>query len=335
MAYNLDAIRTYVNNPKTYTNSLYRRDPETYLGVPIYQAFMQSYGREPTQNEFMMYAPTVKTLGHAGAMAEIAKAYQAEQNTPDAINKRNQEKYSQEAPKHYESINQLIKSNLGREATQEEREHFGKEIASGSTDAYQLQQFLQQQPEYVTKQNEAFRSGLSATMSANDQRYFQEKILPAIEQSYAKQGRSFDSSSFKNAATQSAQQQNTQRENFLTNLTAQQYGNVQQNAYNDYARMVANQQALSNSQINSQYAGIQNNLNRLNEISDYQTQMNAYNQYLSKYGKRNNGIGQLIGGILGAGIGGFASKSPQGAMAGYSIGSGLGGAGQSVYEGGY
>lgn len=292
------------------------------------QDFAKMFGRNPTQSELMMLAPSYMSgdpnlTNSAQGQGAIAQYFQSLANSPTNINKQNQDKYLSEAPKYYDSINQLFESTLGRKANQDELDHFGKEIASGSADTYQLQQFLQQQPEYQTKQNEAFRNSLSDTMSANDKRYFQEQILPAIQQSYAKQGRSFDSSAFQNAATQSAQQQNTARENFLTNLTAQQYSGVQERAYNDYAAQVANQQALTNSGINAQYTGIQNTQNRLNQITDYNTQQNAYNQYLAKYGKRSSLMGGLQGAMSGAMTGGMVG-GPWGAVAGAIGGGALG-----------
>ena len=332
--FDIARIKEYVDNPGLYTNYLYKTEPNTFLGVPIYQQFMNSYGRAPTQDEFAIYAPQVQALGHSGAMAEIAKAKLSEDNSPENINKRNQEKYLKEAPQHFDSLKQLFQTKLGRDATQEELSHFGSALASGATDSYGLSQFLEQQPEFAEGKDKAMREGLRGELAANDKRQFSEQILPGIQEAYAKQGRSFDSSGFQNAATQSAQAQNTQREGFLSNLTASQYGNRQQNAYNDYANRIANQQNMANSNVMAQYQGVQNTINRANSISDFQIQQDSYNRYLSKYGKRNNGIGGAIGGVAGGAIGAYFG-GPAGATAGYQMGSGLGQAGQNMYGGSY
>lgn len=302
------------------------------LSQQAWAAYQNIYGRAPTNDElaqatqaFASADPNKSNIQQG--MAFVAQAHQATENTPDKLYAQQQAQYKQQAPQQYGAVNQMFQSQLGRAASQDELDHFGSLLASGTTDPYQLQQFLQQQPEYQTKQNDQMRQGLSKQMASNDQRQFSEQILPGIQQAYAKQGRSFDSSGFQNAATQSAQAQNTQREGFLNNLSAQQYGGVQDRAYQDYANQVANQQNLTNSGIQAQYAGVQGVQNRGNQIGDYNTQASAYNDYLAKYGKRNNGLGGLIGSVAGAGIGGYF-----GGTAGAQLGSSLGNAGGTAIQ---
>jgi len=295
----------------------------------VFDAFQNAFGRGPTQDELNEALPAFSTDNQphvtnvAGGNAYVSQLHSTQENTPDKIAQKQQTQYLAEAPKHYDAVNQVFQSQLGRTATQDELDHFGSQIASGSLDPYQLQQFVQQQPEYQTTQNKNFQNGLATQLQGYDQNYFNTNVLPSIQEAYAKQGRSFDSSAFQNAATNSAQQQNVSRENFLANLSAQQYGNVQSNAYNDYANQVRNQQNLTNAGIQAQYAGVQNNLNRSNQLMDYQMQSDAYNNYLSKYGKRNNGLGGLIGGGLGAAVGGYFGGTA-GAGLGYQLGSGTG-----------
>lgn len=294
------------------------------LAQQAWAAYQNIYGRAPSNDElaqatqaFASGDPNKSNMQQG--MAFVAQAHQATENTPDKLYAQQQAGYKQNAPQHYDSINQLFQSQLGRAASQDELDHFGSLLASGTTDPYQLQQFLQQQPEYQNKQNEQMRTGLSGQMASNDRRQFQEQILPGIQQNFAKQGRSFDSSAFANSAAQAAQQQNTQREGFLNNLTAQQYGGVQDRAYQDYANQVSQQQNMMNSGIQAQYAGIQNVQNRGNMIGDYNTQASAYNDYLARYGKRNNGLGGLLGGLAGAGVGGYLGGT-KGAELGWGIG---------------
>jgi hypothetical protein len=304
----------------------------------VVDAYQNTFGRLPTQDELNQAFPAFDDSTGGGLSrgnSFVSQIHQNEQNTPDKLYANEQQKYLQQAPQHYDSVNQIFQSNLGRQATQDELNHFGSLLASGTTDPYQLQQFLQQQPEYQTAQNQKFTSGLSDTLAGYDKQYFQNQILPSIQEAYAKQGRSFDSSGFQNAATQSAQQQNTQRQQYLAGLSAQQYGGVQDRAYQDYANMVANQQGLTNAGINAQYQGIQNSISRSNEISDYNTQQNLYNQYLAKYGKRNNGVGGLIGGLVGMAGGAYFGKSPQAAGTGFQMGSAFGQAGQNMAGGSY
>ncbi len=316
-----DRVDFYITHPGSYTDLTYKLDPQAYTAVPIYRAFQNTYGRAPTANEYAMYG-NVQTSG-GNVESEIAAAKAAEDNSPTNIAKREQEKQLAEAPKHYDAVNSLFQSTLGRAATQDELSHFGSLLSSGTTDQYQLSQWLQQQPEYQTTQNNKFTAGLSDKLAGYDKQYFSNSILPSIQEQFAKQGRSFDSSAFANSATQSAEQQNTQRQQYLAQLSAQQYGGVQDRAYNDYAAQVQNQNNLTNSGIQAQYAATQANLGRVQNINDYSMQQNAYNNYLAKYGKRSNGLGGLIGTVGGALLGGFL---PGGSIAGAQLGSSLGGA---------
>lgn len=297
------------------------------------QEFLKLFGRNPTQSELASlsgaYAGDPNIANTAQGNQAVAQYFQNFSNNPTQINKQNQDKYLQEAPQHFDAVTQQFQNLYGRAPTQDELNHFGGLLASGTTDAYGLQQFLQQQPEYQNTQNANFQNKLSGQLAGYDQSYFQNQILPSIQEAYAKQGRSFDSSAFQAAATNAGQQQNVQRQQYLAGLSAQQYGGVQQNAYNDYANAVANQQNLTNSGIQAQYSGVQNMQNRLNNITDFNTQSNLYNQYLSRYGKRNNGLGGVVGGVVGGGIGAYLG-GPAGAQVGYQMGSGLGTAAQNM-----
>lgn len=293
-----------------------------------YNAFVKFFGREPSDAELAQATAAYQSgdpnrPNTSQGDAFVAQMSEADKNTPDKLYAKQQAEYLKESPKHYDSIKNLFKSRLGRDPDQKELDHFGSLLASGTTDAYSLDQFLQQQPEYQTAQNTKMREGLSSTMAANDTRQFSEQILPSIQQAFAKQGRSFDSSGFQNAATQSAQAQNTTRESFLNNLTAQQYGGVQDRAYADYAAQVANQQNLTNQGIQAKYGQIQNQNNRVNNITDYSTQAQMYNQYLAKYGKRNGGwISDLSTGLN-------LANSAANLFKGWGPGGGGGGGGSS------
>jgi len=307
-------------------------NPAAYV-APINDIYQKVYGRDATSDEQAAMMPYIDRDqgGYELAMAQAVAEKKAADNTPDKIAKKKQDEDLTNAPQHFDAVQNLFQSNLGRAATQDELNHFGSLLASGTTDPYQLQQFLQQQPEYTTTQDQKMREGLSGTMQTNDKNYFENSILPSIQQTFAKQGRTVDSSGFANSATQSAQQQNTQREQFLSSLTASQYQGRQANAYSDYANMIQNQNALTNAGINAQYGNVQNSIKRMQDVQDFSIQQQAYNQYLAKYGKRNN-VGGLVGGLAGAAIGSYGG--PAGASIGYQIGSGLGQAGQNYSQGG-
>jgi hypothetical protein len=281
----------------------------------LYDYFYKSFGRAPTNDEMGQLLPIY--VGADPHITDVAQGnaavarYHQQQNPNDQFEK--------DAPGQYETVNGLFKQYLGRDASQQEKDHFGQLLASKQYDPYTIGQVLQTLPENVKKQDEAMRQGLGADLQKQDAQYYNEQIMPGIAQNFAKQGRSFDSSAYAQALAQAAQGQNRQRESFLSNLTAQQYGNNQANARQDYLGNYQYTQNRSNQLADA-------NTSRLYDVENYNMQKQAYDQYLSRYGKRSNasGIGSLVGGLAGMG-GAFATGHPEAAGVGYGIGSGLGG----------
>lgn len=285
-----------------------------YLDTLV-KSFYSTFNRLPTAGEVAQVAPAFEASGTAGN-AYLAQLYQT-QNPNEAAKKG--------AADQYGTIDQLFKNGLGRAATQEEKDHFGTLLASKQYDAYDIQNMLSQLPESVRKQDEEFRKGLDTQLQASDSRYFNEQVLPGIQSTYAKQGRSFDSTGYQNALAQAAQGQNKERETFLSNLSANQYSGLSDRAYKDY---VNNRDYTQNKYDTMNM----NNYNRLNQYSDYNLQKQAYDQYLQRYGKRSSAgsIGGLVGGAIGTGVGAYFG-GPAGAQAGYGLGSGFGGAAGSAW----
>ncbi len=264
----------------------------------------------------------VVQLGHQGAMSEIAKQHYMEQNTPEKIAEKKRQEEEGKSLNLYGTVNDLFKSNLGREASTDEQKHFATQMAQG-VDAYTINQFLQALPENVKKQDEAFRSDLNKTLQTQDSQYYQEQIAPALQAMATKQGRSLDSSGVNNSLALAAQQQNRQRESYLANITAQQYGNSQNLAQQNYQQAYGNYQNTQDYYTNTNRDMFNSNMNRMNSLSDYNIQKQAYDQYLQRYGKRSSGIGGMVGGGIGA-VAGAYYGGPAGATAGYAAGTGLG-----------
>lgn len=291
--------------------------------------FHDLFGRAPTQSELDRFSAAYnsgdKNIANiSGGNALIADYYDQQVNTPEKRYADEQAKYMEAAPQFYDQLNGQFQSVLGREATSEEKEHFGKLMASGQADAYTLGQFLKQLPENVRREDEQFRTSLRDQIKTEDSRYFSEQVMPGIQSSFAKAGRDVQSSGFANALAQAAQQQNTGREDFLSNLTANQYQGNKANAYNEYLNQVgrinANQDysRTRRDQLADQTTG------RLYDMQNFAMQKQAYDDYLSRYGKRSGGIGSMIGGAVGTGLGAYFG-GPTGAMVGNSLGSGFGG----------
>ena len=257
-----------------------------------YNAFKKFFGREPTDAELAQATAAYQSgdpnrPNVQGGDAFVAQMFQNEYNAPDKQYAREQEELKKKSPEHYGSVEQLFQTSLGRAATQEEKDHFGSLLASGQLDAYQLGQFVQALPESVRKQDAEFRQGLSADLQAQDARYFNESVLPGITSSFAQRGRSVDSSGYAAALAQAATGQNRQREQFLSNLTAQQYGGSQAAARENYMNTLSRYQGMQDySRQRMDYLADQSS-GRLNDINNLMLQKNIYDQYLRNSGRRN------------------------------------------------
>lgn len=302
----------------------------SYQAAQYYAAqdFTKMFGRNPTASElsalaqgYMSGDPNIANRTQGQAL--LSQYYQSLANTPERIQAQKQKEYEAAAPKYYDEINSMYQQAIGRDATDSEKKHFGALRASGNVDAFTIGQFLNALPEAVQKQDTEFRKGLTGDLQKQDSQYYQEQILPALQQQAIKQGRSLDSSGVTNSLALAAQQQNRQREGFLSGLTAQQYGgsqalaqNAYQNAYGNYQGLQAYSMGRSNQLQDATTA-------RVNELQNYQLQKSSYDDYLRRYGKRQSGLQGAVGG---AGSGAMLGSSfgPWGALIGGVAGAGLG-----------
>lgn len=295
---NLDLLKSDPYNVGTYGNQLSQ-------GLNVFKtSFKNVAGRDPTADELNNYF-TNSLWGQWHAPGELqytdltAGANNYIANNWD-VTQLQAGKGDADAPAQYGAVDQAFQTGLGRVATQEEKDHFGKLLANKSLDPYTLNQWITQLPENVKKQDAAFQSTLRDTMSTQDARYFNEQIMPGISSSFAKNGRSFDSSAYANALAQAAQQQNTSREGFLNNLSVAQYSGDATKAYAAYVDSLNRSQGAQDYAQNRFDNTTDTSLQRLYDTQGYNTQQAAYNSYLAKYGKRNMGA---QGAVAGAGAG--------------------------------
>lgn len=318
----LDYLKTL--SPQDLARNSRATDPlvkGTSVDYSTYQSVKGALGRDPTSNEWAMYGPMGAQAGQS-----IAQQKYADDNSPDKLYAKQQEEYAKKAPEHYDTIDQMFQSTLGRAATGEEKDHFGKLLASGQVDKYGVGQFLQALPENVKKQDEQFRSTLNDTLQKQDSQYYNEQVMPGIQSSFANQGRSVDSSGFKNSLALAAQGQNRQREGYLSNLSAAQYGGNQALAQGGYQQTYGAYQGLQDFSRQRAAQAQDASMGRVNDFNNFNTQKQAYDEYLKRYGKRGGGsmaTGALSGATSGAATG-FAMGGPWGAFAGGVVGGGLG-----------
>jgi hypothetical protein len=231
------------------------------------------------------------------------------------------------------TVDRLMQQTLGRAATDDEKNYFAKQLANGES-PYELQQVLQQSPEYLQRQSDlqaqkqtqeaqAARQSLNDELMKNEQTAFQQAI-PDILSSYMKAGR-LNSSGVDNAIAAQRAKLAQQRNDYLAQVGFQQamqqagynrqdFVNNQAQAYQQFQQQQApyQQQQLGLSQLplqqfNRQLAGADQRQQREYDLADYQRQQNDFNNYLekSKQASQQGAMWNLGGSILGAGVTGY------------------------------
>lgn len=289
----------------------------------IKQAFSELVGREPTPQEIAQFFPSMGTNPniHDTATMRAQVASYAQQEKERTRPERERQEAEAKATEHFGTVDSMFTNTLGRAATDAEKKHFGRLFATKEADEYTLQNFLENLPDYRQKKDDEFRSQQRGEFEKSDTEYYNEKLLPAIQQQFARQGRSLESSGFASALAQAAKQQSGEREKYLTNLSSQQYlgrTGAARDDYKDYMnRLYATQDYGTGRRDQLFDAGTA----RQNELENFYLQRSAYEDYLRRYGKRkSSGLGGMIGGLVGGGIGAYFGGVP-GAGVGHQMGS--------------
>lgn len=300
MAYNPPSNEALLdNNP--YAGVAAAGGSDTAANNWAFQDFVKQFGRNPTQSELSMLSPSYSIgdpnlLNLSAGKAQIASYFNQLSQTPENLYNKQQDDLKGKAPQFYDQVNQTFQSNLGREATDAEKTHFGMLLASGQ-DPYEIQQALQQTTEYNTKQNSQFTDQLKGQLQSSNSDYFSKYIMPSIQAQNAQAGRSQDSSGYQAQLANAAQGQNYDLQNYLAQVSAQGYqGSVNQNA-NNYQALLGQQYGLQNSNISNQLNNQANNQQYNQNLAMYQMQQQAYNNYLKQYGKRGGWVNDLSSGL--------------------------------------
>jgi hypothetical protein len=269
--------------------------------VYAFNQFQKTFGRNPSQQELDQLTPAYvgtdpNIANVAGGNAQVAAYFQQQTNTPQNIYQQQQNQYLQQAPKFADQVNGIFQSQLGRDATADEKSHFGALIASGQ-DPYQVQQALQQTQEYQNTANTKFQQQLGSQLQGTNADYFQKYIMPGIQAQNAQAGRTQDSSGYQAQLANAALQQNQGLQNFLAQTTAQNYQNSTANAANQYQQLMGQQYGLQNANVSSGLANQAANTQYNQNLDMYQRQQTAYNNYLNQYGKRNGLINDIGTGL--------------------------------------
>lgn len=278
-----------------------------------WKKYNQLFGHNPTEAELTQltagYMSGDQNIANvAGGDALVAAYYNSKINSPENQYKREQDELLKKAPEKYGDVDAIYKDLYERGATQDELQHFGKMLASGEVDPYELRQFVMSQSEYQGKQDEKFRAGVADELGEYDRKVFDREKEDVISR-FARAGR-LNSSSLDYALTDLMGKIGEERSKYLAQLSASQYQGNKIAARADYE--TALDRYFGRDDYGTQRANQLDDMitGRIFGIDDYNRQMNDYERYMaSKRPSRlqNAASGAMAGAAAGAPAGGVGA----------------------------
>lgn len=293
--------------------------PDWQAAMAAYSQYERLFGRPPTQSDINRILPYYLQNTNVGN-AYLEDLKDREVNSPDAVAERKRKELAEKAPTYAGDVNRSVQSLLSRGATQQELDYFGKLLASGEVDPYELDQFIQQTPEYRGIQDKSFREGLNQELTAYDTEAFGREKENVISR-FAQAGR-LNSPALDYALTDLMGKISSERSRYLAGVSADQYAGNKTAAREDYRtnldRMFGEQDygRARQDQLEDLYR------NRGYEVGDYLTQRSDYMDALGRMQQKRKGGGNIFSGALGGAAVGGSVGGPWGAALG-GVGGGL------------
>lgn len=293
-----------------------------FRDLKIYKNANELLGRDITPSEFAQIAPSFGNGSQReveAGRAQLAQYAEAQKNTPEALDA----KYAASAGQYGGKVNDIFQRLASRGATKQELDHFGKMLASGEVDEYTLGQFVNQLPEVTASRDLQERQNLNSELTKYDQEFFnkgKENILSRYAQAGIQNSPSLDF-----ALTNLMGDIQKQRTAYLAGLSREDYARGRDLNREDYR--ITQDRLFGSQDYGRNRTDALSDLyrKRAYDVSDYRTQQDDLLNLLSSQPRqrRSRGTGQLIGGLLGAGVGAM-TRNPAAIGAGYQIGSGTG-----------
>jgi hypothetical protein len=284
--------------------------------LDIYKTGRELLGRDLTQNE--LYSLRPKFAGPNGG--DVGKAYLAELATQEA---QSPEALGKKAPEYAGKVNDLFSQLLGREATGSESGYYGKLLASGEVDPYEIEQQIKAGQEFQGGADKKFRGELAGELGGYTQEAF-GKAKEDILSRYSKAGLN-NSSDLDFALANAMKDLESERGQFLTGVSASQYGGNKGAAREDYRTMLDRRFQGQDYGRGRSDSMLDYYTQRADQGVDYQREMNDYMAFLNgQPKKKKTGAGGLAGTLIGGGLGAYFG-GPAGAKAGADMGNAGGG----------
>jgi len=301
---------------ETNWQHFWRPEDPNAVGQMAYDSMREILGRDVTQTEFTKWLPYFPATPSGPAEGRSIIAQVREREDKEAT----EEEESGKPEDFTDDVSGMFQDILGRDPSADELEHYSTLMAEEGIDSFELGRFLKQDPEFLKQQDVEFREGVSEeTLGFQDKAI--GRLLPAIVSQYQRSGTKH-STALDFAMTDMAEKLEENRQNFLLNLSFQQYGGNKATARADYNNLL-------NQQINDQTyqrgleardVGRQDYLqdvyrNRAFSQADYAQQLNAFNQS-QQGGEQTPWWQPVAAGAVGIGAG-VASKNPYVGLAAY------------------
>lgn len=274
-----------------------------------YDTFRSTFGREPTATEWSQLVPYLGGAeGKERGAAYIAATYDQYKQSPEYL--------KTQAGQYADDLDPLFDQYLGRDASASENDFFGQQLAGGRS-AYEIEQLLQQLPEYQEKKDKQFRSGLASELEGYDQSFF-NKGQDSIRGRSAKAGAGIgQSTALDFALTKLMGDIAERRGQYLAGVSEKQYGGNKEAAREDYRATTNRYYDDQNYQRNRNAADLDYYRGRSDQDRDYERQKEDYFQMLgrSKQGQGTLHSGDWINmGLQGvnAGVNAYGAVNPYG-----------------------
>lgn len=283
-----------------------------------YKTFQDLLGRAPTEQEFASIIPYFQgENGLNTGRAYLAEYAQAYENSPEAIASR--------AGQYSGQVGDAFQSLLGRGASQSELDYYGRLLASNYT-PYEVEQAIKGTQEYRQAEDQRFRQGLAGELEGYDTSFF-NKARQGIEAQAARNaGGAGRSTALDFALTQLMGDIAERRGQYLSNLSAQQYGSNKDAARSDYRSSMDQYLRDRDYQRNQNQRDADYFRQRSDQNLDYQIQKRDYENFLNSQRGRTRGYGRLAGTLVGGAAGAYFGKDPRWAQFGANMGGAGGGA---------
>lgn len=256
----------------------------------IYTTAQDVLKRDVTANEINELRPYFSgPNGLDSGRAAISHIADQEAKSPEALSKK--------APEYSGKINEIYQDLLKRGASSDELDYFGQKLATGEITPYEVREWIKQTGDYQTQEDTKFRTSLADELAGYDQKAFDEQKQNILS-SYMKSGK-LNSTALDYAITDTLSKMATNRDQFLSSLSASQYQGNKAAARGDYETSLSRLFGKEDYNQQKNDTMLSDLLKRANEGVDYQREMSDLVNYMNAQPKQDTSPWNYVNAGLG------------------------------------